>query len=198
MPTESITRRTALKYASLITLAAQNWPTVLSAAAPTLARGYGTDPDLLRRPVTWPRTLMAPQLKALGALCEIILPAEPPHPSAADIGVHGFLDEWVSAPYSQMQADRTVVLAVLSALDRQMHRERDIAFIEADLTLQTAVFDRLCSEEATMGFVRRSIELVCAGYYTTREGHAAIGYVGNVALPSFPPPTPEIVQHLER
>jgi Gluconate 2-dehydrogenase subunit 3 len=198
MPTEFITRRAALKYASLITLAAQGWPTMLSAAAPVSARGYGTDPDLLKRPVTWPRTLTAPQLKALAALCDIILPADTPHPSAAAIGVHEFLDEWVSAPYPPMQADRIVILGGLIALDEAIRRQQDLAFSEADVSRQTAVFEQLCGEESTMGFARRLIELVCAGYYTTREGHAAIGYVGNVALTHFPPPTAEIVQHLER
>jgi hypothetical protein len=155
------------------------------------------DPDLLTRPVTWPRTLSAVQLKSLAALCEIILPAEPPHPSAAAIGVHEFLGEWVSAPYPQMQADRVTILNGLAALNQSMRSEQGIAFADADLSRQAAAFDRLCSAEATMEFARRLIELVCAGYYTTREGHAAIGYVGNVALASFPAPTPEIVQHLE-
>src|SRR5205085_7495689 len=102
--TDPLTRRTVLKYAGLITLAAQNpraFPMLGYAPAP--AKGYGTDPDLLKRPVTWPKTLNAEQLQALRALCEIILPEEPPHPSAAAINVQDFIDEWVSAPYPQMQ-----------------------------------------------------------------------------------------------
>jgi len=198
MATESITRRTALKYASLITLAAQGWRGFPSYATPASAKGYGTDPDLLKRPVTWPLTLNAAQLKTLAALCEIILPAEAPHPSAAAIGVHEFLDEWVSAPYPQMQVDRTVILDGLASLDDAMRREQGVAFVEADSSHQAAAFDGLCSTEAAVGFARRLIELVCAGYYTTREGHAAIGYVGNVPLASFPAPSPEIVQHLEK
>lgn len=49
-----------------------------------------------------------------------------------------------------------------------------------------------------MGFSHRLIELVCDGYYTTREGHAAIGYIGNVPLLSFPGVPPEIARRLEK
>jgi hypothetical protein len=197
MSRELVTRRTALKYASLITLAAQGWRGFPEAAAAPV-KGYGTDPNLLKRPVTWPRTLTSTQLKSLVALCDIILPPEPPHLSAAAIGVHEFLDEWVSAPYPQMQADRIVIVKGLVALDEATHKEQGVAFAATSLSQQAVVFDKSCNAEATVGFARRLIELVCAGYYTTREGHAAIGYVGNVALASFPAPTLEIVQHLEK
>jgi hypothetical protein len=33
---------------------------------------------------------------------------------------------------------------------------------------------------------------------STREGHAAIGYIGNVALVSFPAPAPKVLQRLEK
>jgi len=193
-----ITRRTALKYASLITLAAQGWSGHPSEAAATLAKGYGTDPDLLKRPVTWPRTLSDTQLKSLAALCEIILPAEPPHPSAAALGVHEFLDEWLSAPYPQMQADRTLILGGLLTLDAEMRKAHGVVFAAADPAKQAAMFDQLSGAEPTAPFSRRLIELVCAGYYTTRAGHAAIGYVGNVPLASFPPPSAEIEQHFAK
>jgi Gluconate 2-dehydrogenase subunit 3 len=195
---DTITRRQALKYAGLITLAAQGWRGWPSHAAAVSSDGYGTDPDLLKRPVPWSRTLTSEQLKTLAALCDIVLPAEPPHPSAAAIGVHEFVDEWVSAPYPQMQADRAVILNGLTALDETTHRELGVIFAAVPVPQQAAMFYRLCDAETTTGFARRLIELVCAGYYTTREGHAAIGYVGNVALASFPPPTAEIVQHLEK
>jgi hypothetical protein len=191
--TEPLTRRTALKYVSLITFVAQGWQGLLSQAAVPLAKGYGTDPDLKTRPVTWSLTLSAEQLQGLAALCEIILPAEPPHPSAAEIKVHEFLDEWVSAPYPQMQADRTTILNGLSAMDDAMRREQGITFSAAGSIRQTALFDSICATPEAVEFSRRLIELVCAGYYTTREGQAAIGYVGNVGRTSFPP-TPRGVE----
>jgi len=198
MAADLLTRRTALKYATLVTLGAQGWHGFPGYAAVSPLRGYGADPNLLKRPVTWPRTLTSSQVAMLASLCNIILPVDPPHPSAASIGVHEFLDEWVSAPYPQMQTDRTVIVNGLVALDNTTRDALGIPFAEAELSDQTAVFDRVCDAEVTTGFTRRLIELVCDGYYTTREGHAAIGYVGNVPLGSFPGPPPGVVVHLEK
>jgi hypothetical protein len=72
-----------------------------------------------------------------------------------------------------------------------------VSFAESDPQHQTALFDNFCDVKDAQPFARRLIELICAGYYTTRAGHAAIGYVGNVALERFPPPSPEIIKHFE-
>jgi hypothetical protein len=197
MAADLVTRRTALKFAGYITLLAHGWRGFPGQAATLPAEGYGTDPDLLKRTVTWARTLNPSQLAMLADLCDIVLPAEPPHPSAAALRVHEFLDEWISAPYPQMQADRAVILNGLAALDDATRHELHVPFTEADSSQQATMFDHLCSAAATAGFSRRVIELVCAGYYTTREGHAAIGYVGNVALTSFSGPPPDVVRHLD-
>jgi Gluconate 2-dehydrogenase subunit 3 len=191
-------RRAALKFAGVITLAAHGWLPFLSHAAIAKVNGYGSDPNLLERTVTWPRTLSAQELAMLAALCDIVLPAEPPHRSAKDIGVHHFLDEWVSAPYPQMQADRTIILDGLAALNGAARKSGDVPFAQVEPAQQAALFDELCGGKETVGFSRRLIQLICDGYYTTREGHAAIGYVGNVALASFPGAPPEIVRHLEK
>jgi len=196
--TADVTRRDALKFAGAITLAASvrlAFPNNMSIPA---AKGYGTDPDLLKRTVTWSKTLNGRQLAALETLCDIVLPEEPPHPSAGAIGVHEFLDEWLSAPYPQMRADRKVILVGLAALDNATLKETGLSFTQASPSQQGEAFDRACTAEATVEFARRLVELVCGGYYTTREGHAAIGYVGNTALASFPGPPEEIVRHLER
>jgi hypothetical protein len=126
-----------------------------------------------------------------------VLPAEPPHPSAASIGVHEFLDEWVSAPYPQMQGDRVIILGGVAALEETAQKQLGVSFAEADAAHQVTVFDNACSAETTNAFARRLIELICDGYYTTREGHAAIGYVGNVPLSAFPGPPPEVMRQLE-
>jgi hypothetical protein len=182
-----LTRRSALKFAGVITLAAHGWRGYPARAAASPVHGYGTDPDLLKRTVTWPRTLDLSQLAMLTSLCDIVLPAEPPHPSAGAIGVQDFLDEWVSAPYPQMQSDRIVILNGLVAFDAQMHKDFGVPFQDADLSHQTQAFDRLCEDESTVGFSRRLID----------QGHAAIGYVGNVALMNFPGPPPEVIRHFK-
>jgi gluconate 2-dehydrogenase gamma chain len=196
----STTRRDALKYAALVALPTfvappRGWNKVISVR--DTGSGYGPDPDRLKRPVTWPRTLVAGQLKALAVLCEIILPAEGPHPSAAAIGVNKFLDEWVSAPYPQMRSDRVIIVRGLRILDEMTHRDRGVAYAESELSIQVTMFDRVCGGADTVRFASRLIELVCSGYYTTRDGHAAIGYVGNSPMSSFPAPSPEIIRRVE-
>jgi hypothetical protein len=195
--TGGINRRSALKFAAFVTLAAHRLWALANQLAPSSVPGYGTDPDLLQRSVTWQRTLTASQLATLHALCDIALPAELPHPSAGAIGVHEFLDEWLSAPYPQMQADRLVVLTGLATLDQTTQRELRVPFATASLPAQIALFDRACGSEATAEFSRRLIQLICTGYYATRAGHAAIGYVGNVALSSFLGPPPEVTTHFD-
>jgi len=199
MIAQSVSRRNTLKFAGVIALAAVGYGHAVSPLIQSQSvRGYGTDPDLFSRSVTWPRTLAKAQLAMLRALADIILPEEPPHPSAAEIGVHEFLDEWVSAPYPQMRADRALILNGLSALDGATRRDHETRFEDAVQAKQIAAFDELCSTPSTARFASRLVELVCGGYYTTREGHAAIGYVGNVGLIRFPGPPPEVVSHLEK
>jgi hypothetical protein len=79
-----------------------------------------------------------------------------------------------------------------------MRQTHQMTFAEADPSNQSAIFYSLCNQNDPPPFARRLIELVCAGYYTGREGHAAIGYVGNVGRETFAPPSPEIVQHFGR
>lgn len=195
MKTNLVSRRSALKYAGLIAVAAQSSMGLPGYAA--TIRGYGTDPDLLNRIVTWPKILSPSELTTLTALCDIVLPADPPHPSAGSLKVHEFVDEWVSAPYPQMMADKRTVLEALKMLDVAMSTQHRVRFSEAGLSQQISVFDSICNSSATVILARRLIDLICDGYYTTREGHAAIGYVGNIALERFPGTTPAVKRHLE-
>ncbi|WP_157995280.1 gluconate 2-dehydrogenase subunit 3 family protein [Peristeroidobacter soli] len=134
----------------------------------------------------------------LAALCDIVIPAAPPHPSGGMLKVHEFLDEWLSAPYPQMQSDRFIILEGLAKLDEAALGEFGRPFAQMDLPGQAAVFDRLCNFKDSSAFARRLIELICDGYYPTREGHAAIAYVGNVPLERFPGASADIVRHLEQ
>lgn len=197
MKPKSVTRRTALKYVGLISLATHGWLGMAHHARAARPRGYGVDPDLRNRSVTWTKTLNSSQLEALATLCDIVLPDAPPHPSARAIKVDDFLDEWLSAPYPQMQADRLLVLNGLERMDTMMLSELGVPFAKAELTHQIAAFDRVCRSEDDVGFARRLIELICDGYYPTRAGHAAIGYVGNIPLLRFPGAPPSIARHLE-
>jgi hypothetical protein len=195
--TDGVTRRAAVKFSAAVTIAAGSWRPFPAGAGPLEVRGYGRDPILLQRAVPWSRTLTTSQLLALATLCDIVLPAEPPYPSAAAIGVHDFLDEWVSAPYPEMRKDRNLLLRGLTALDQVTEKTYRRSFAAASQLQQTNMFEKFCSADGReREFARRLIQLICGGYYTAREGFAAIGYVGNVSLSSFPGPPAEVVRYL--
>src|ERR1700758_31188 len=81
-------------------------------AAPPRGRGYGTDPDLARiyKPgELWPLTFTPEQRRTATALCDVIIPADDKSPSAAQLAVHDFIDEWLSAPYPRQQEDKKIV-----------------------------------------------------------------------------------------
>ena len=193
------TRRGALRMAGIAAISVAYLDGFgRSSPRPGAVRGYGRDPNLLERTVTWPRTLTLEQLQVLTSLCNIILPAEPPHPSAADVAAEVFLDEWLSAPYPDMRADRRIILEGLNTLDADARRKWGIPFHEVDSPQKLSIFDQWSSgNDRQVLFCRRVIALVCAGYYTTRQGHAALGYIGNVGRMEFPGPPPEIVHRLQ-
>ena len=51
---------------------------------------------------------------------------------------------------------------------------------------------------APHAFFRRLRQLTIGGYYTTKPGFKDIGYIGNVAMKSYPGPSDEVKAVLER
>ena len=101
-----IPRRTAIKWMLTAATAAALLERDTLAADPTprlnpAAKGYGPDPDLLKdyKPGDlWPLTFTDTQRATAAALCDVIIPADAKSPSASSLGVHDFIDEWISAP----------------------------------------------------------------------------------------------------
>src|SRR6266850_6739570 len=116
-----ITRRESIKWV----VAASATASLLSTrgfAANAAVRGYGQDPKLLEtyKPGDlWPLTFTKEQRRAAVVLCDVIIPADEKSPSASQLGVHDFIDEWISAPYPTQQEDRKIILAGLSWLDSE-------------------------------------------------------------------------------
>jgi hypothetical protein len=94
--------------------------------------GYGTDPDLLNPVVPWPKTMTAEQLNVTASLCDIILPQDDRSPSASSVGVHHFIDEWISAPYEQQQDDRLRILSGIEWLEQQCRTRHGLSFASAN------------------------------------------------------------------
>ena len=176
------------------------------ASTATGAAGYGPDPSMVRvysPGDVWPLTLDPAQRRTVKALCDVIMPADAESPSASDVGVPEFLDEWVSAPYPEQQADRPMVLEGLNWVNGESQRRfgREFAGLDPDQrqrvceSFADAAQARTVHAQAAR-FFRRFRDLVLGGYYTTPQGMKAAGYLGNVPMATFEGPTPEALRHL--
>jgi hypothetical protein len=168
--------------------------------------GYGTDPDLLKTYSPgdfWPLTFTPEQHATAAALCAIIIPRDEHSPSAADLHVQDFIDEWVSAPYPSQAQDRPVVIEGLDWVGKESQQRFGASFAK----LSTAQHFAICDDIGASGepakkfataasFFTRFRELTASGFYTTPEGMRDIGYVGNIAMVSFDGPSPEVIKRL--
>jgi hypothetical protein len=210
--TPRIDRRTTIKWMLAASAALRVAPGLgfsgaqAGQAGATASAGYGTDPDLMRlyEPGDlWPLSMGAAERRTATALCDLIIPADADSPSASEAGVVAFLDEWISAPYPVQRTDRQTVLSGLKWLDEEAQRrfQRDFAALAAEE--MRAICDDICylprapeRLKAAATFFARFRDLAAGGYYTSPEGMRAIRYVGNVALPRFDGPPPEVLRRV--
>ncbi len=198
-------RRTALKW--MLTAAAS---TALAPhlgraqAAVPAAKGYGTDPDLVRHYTPgelWPLTFTDGQRRTAAALCDVIIPADDRSPAASAVGVVDFIDEWISAPYPDQQRDRPVILAGLAWIDTESNQRFGRGFVGLDEAQKTAICDDICYapkakpefKEAARFFASYR-NLTGGGFYSTPQGRQDVRYVGNVPLATFDGPPPEVLK----
>jgi len=201
-------RRTAIKWMLAASAAVAVSDRTLFALPPAAAAstGYGTDPVLNRdyKPgELWPLTMTDSQRRTAAALCAIIIPAEGSVPSAADLGVHDFIDEWISSPYPGQLGDREIVLAGLGWINRESQRRFGRDFAELEARQSAAICDDLChapdaKPEHAEGakFFAKFRDLTASGFFTTPVGMKDIGYVGNVPLAEFKGPPREVLEKL--
>ncbi len=197
-------RRSAVKWMLAATATVRILDTETWAQGEPAQSGYGTDPSLLSGEVFWDRTLTPRQLRTAGVLSDIILPhVEESSPSASELKVPDFIDEWVSAPYPNQQADRTVILDGLAWVDRESQARFKKNFVELSHGQQLEICDDVCYQntakvdfETGARFFTKFRNLTLGGYYTTEVGMRDVGYVGNVALASFDGPPPEVLERL--
>jgi hypothetical protein len=199
-------RRTLIRWVMAVAATAPGWERVAwtSAASAPAASGYGTDPDLTKtyRPgELWPLTFSPAQRDLAAALCALIIPADERSPGAADVGVHFFIDEWVSAPYPRHVQDRGLILSGFAWLDEAANARFGLSFADASESQRRAICDEICweskaaPEHATAArFFARFRDLTADGFYTTPEGTKDLGYTGNVPLARFDGPPPEALR----
>lgn len=209
-PENRIDRRQAIKWvltaAAAVSVAR---PSVMGYAAsgsdPT-APGYGTDPKLneVYKPGDlWPLTFNKDQRRAAAALCDVIIPADERSPSASQLNVHDFIDEWISAPYPRQRAEKKIVVEGLAWLDTESKRRFKKPFASLSAPQQTAICDDICYRPkakpqfaTAAGFFSTFRNLTSSGFYTTPEGMKDLRYLGNVPLTKFDGPPPEVLKYL--
>jgi hypothetical protein len=169
--------------------------------------GYGTDPNLMEvyKPGDfWPLTFSRQQHRTVTALCDVILPADEKSPSASELKVPDFLDEWVSAPYVRQQADRKEILQGLEWIEKEASRRFGKGFADLDQAQQQQICDDICSVEiarAAMkqgaGFFAKLRLLAMGGFYSTPQGFKDLQYLGNTPLTKFDGPPEEVLKYLK-
>jgi Gluconate 2-dehydrogenase subunit 3 len=207
-----IDRRTTIQWMLAASAALRVAPGLGFAGAPAAeppaaaVAGYGTDPDLMRLYESgdvWPLTMTAAERRTAAALGDLVIPADADSPSASDVGVVEFLDEWISAPYAVQQADRKTLVSGLQWLDEEAQRRFGRNFAALAANEMTAICDEICylprapdGLKAAATFFARFRDLAAGGYYTSPAGMRAIRYVGNVALPRFDGPPPDVLRRV--
>lgn len=192
-------RRTSLQW--LLAASAAS-PALEAAAKPApksrQAKKIGTDPDLARRYKSgdlWPLSFTERERRCAAALCALIIPADERSPSAAELHVEIFIDEWISAPYEDQQKDRAVILKGLAWLDAESERRFGTVIAAARPEQQMQIADEICkplSKDAPLHeashFFARFRDLTAGGFYTTPEGMKDLGFVGNTPSQTFDGP----------
>lgn len=151
------------------------------------------DPDLKKPAYPWSLALSENELRTLSALCDMIIPADAESPSASTLGVPQYINEHVSAPYAQHKADLIEIRGGLVWLDGESQRRFSQVFTSLNQSQKMDICDVLCMPRADQpqhaaSFFSKVRNMTAAGYFTTRQGMAWVGYIGNSPSLEFPPP----------
>ena len=174
----NLTRREALYWVAAVAASLSLPGCSANPVGPTgvTATGYGNDPDLVSPPgQPWPRVLDEKQLAGVSRLIDLILPAAGDSPSGLEVGLVGFFEEWLAAPYPLQEADRKL----LEPLIAQASAGKPI------------------SEIAHGPEWERFRLLTASAYFTTPVGMREMGFVGNVPRASFDGPPEAVLKLLD-
>jgi hypothetical protein len=204
----SLSRRDVFRLLAAASAAGAMLPKEAVAQAPQpLTRGVKdalSDPDYSKKTIPWEKPLSEAELKTLGILCDIILPADGELPAPTALEVPDFINEWVGAPYKDMIDDLETIrggLAWLHTHSVSLHEKRFDDLTEAQ---QIAILDTICDpSKAAPGLgpgvrlFRRVRMLTVGGYYTHSSTWKHLGYVGNVPIGGpYPGVPPEVIRIL--
>lgn len=196
-------RRTSLQW-MFAAAALPAWSGANGVPAAKPAAGYGTDPNLVktyRAGELWPLTFTDAQRRTAAALCNLIIPADDQSPGAAELDVHVFIDEWISAPYPRHAKDRALIVKGLGWIERDAKRRFGRTFATLAEARQRVICDPICyapnapprlAEAAK--FFARFRDLTAGGFYTTPQGTKDLRFVGNTPSQTFDGPPIEVLR----
>lgn len=160
-------------------------------------RGTPSDPVLQVAKADWPMLLSLRELTTLRALCDMIIPADEKSPSASSVGAPGFINEWASRPGGEASLVR--VRGGLAWLDRESQARFGKRFHLATNAQRTQICDDICylpKAKPEFRFAAQFFDTIrdqtATAFYTTPQGWKDIGYIGNVAMPTFEGPNAAI------
>lgn len=172
-------------------------------AVRTGPRGDAWDPDLINIKKDPRRLLTQAEMATLGALADMIIPADAKSPSATAVGAHHYVNEHVSAAGASYERDLIRVRGGVSWLNMESRRRFQQPFARLTTAQKTAICDDICYPpnakpefQAAARFFSLVRNLVSTGFYTTDAGMKDIGYVGNVALPKWELPPAAVLRKL--
>ena len=192
---------------------AQQAPAAAAAARPpatqqppavrTGPRGDAWDPDLINIKKDPKRLLTQAEMATLGALADVIIPADTKSPSATAVGAHHYINEHVSAAGTGYERDLVRIRGGVSWLNLESQKRYSRTFIRLTTAQKTAICDDICYPagakpefQAAARFFSLVRNLVSTGFYTTDAGMKDIGYMGNVALPKWELPPAAVLKKL--
>lgn len=165
-------------------------------AASTTKEASGYDPKLgLAKKDLWPRTLNKSQLPLVAALTDIILPGDVDSPSGSALQIPDFIDEWISAPYTAQQNDRSAIIAGLNWINKEARKRFKKGFTKLTRTQQLAICNDISDPitakpfyDSAVAFFLNFQKLTYGAFYTTEIGKTELG---NNPLPTFELPARE-------
>lgn len=178
---------------------------LLGVPKPVTGVPYGTDPDLIDPLAPWELTMTKPQLELAATLCDFLVPAMDMAPSGRELGLHLFVDEWVSSPYAHTQKDREPLFALLEWFEREARDAGSTSFASATASLQEELMDRIawrgridrCLSEMAEAFDQFR-KLAVSAYFASEQGGRWLGYRGNEPSGGdYEGPSAEAQDHLQ-
>jgi hypothetical protein len=142
-----------------------------------------SDPKLnTPRKDLWDRTLNKSQFPLVATLADIILPSSDGKPSASDLHIPDFIDEWISAPYTLQQKDRLIILAGLKWIKKESRKRFKKGFTKLSEIHQAAICIDIGNPitanpiyESAAAFFLLFRKLTFGAYFTTEVGKKEIG-----------------------